>query len=195
MNTPNPTGSTKGPLDNDNIFLNPPKEDAITASERKRKELEADCAKMRDNTVERKAGPPDRFELATSARNLWRFILPEGDTLEDALETDYWVHILPRLNVLDQIEVNPDDGSFYAVLQVRSLAFGQAATAVINFVNFDEAQISPAPSIASEYLIEFKGPYEKWVVKSSNGETLVSKLDTRPAAAGWLSDHLKAQRS
>ena len=187
MNTPDP-------LQNNDPFMNPPVEDAITASERKRKELEDDCAKMRDNTVERKEGPAERFELATSARNLWRFILPEGDTLADALETDYWVHILPRLNVLDQIEINPDDGSFYAVLQVRSLSFGQVATAVISFSDFDEVAISPVRSEASEYLIEFKGPFDKWVVISPTGELLAEKLDTRPAAAGWLSDHLKAQR-
>ncbi len=173
-----------------------PEEDAISASERKRKELEADCAKMRDVSVERKAAPPARFELAQHCRNVHRFILPEGDTLEDALETDYWVHILPRIAHLDKIEINPDDGSFYAELQVRSIAFGQVVTAVIGEVTrFDDVQAPNAHARASEFDIKFRGPHEKWGVFSANDEVLITQLDTEGVAQNWLNDHLKAQRA
>ncbi len=171
------------------------KEDAITASDRKRQELEADCAKMRDVSVERKAAPPARLELAQHCRKVYRFILPEGDTLEDALETDYWVHNLSRLALLDKIEINPDDGSFYAELQVRSIAFGQVVTAVIHLTDFDDVKAPNAHAIASEFTVKFRGPYDKWGVLSAKGEVLVTELDTEGVANNWLNDYLKAQRA
>ncbi len=185
MNTPDP-------LQQNDPFMEAPKVDALTDSENKQKELQKECAAMRDDSVERKKAPIGRFELAQHRRNVWRFVLPEGDTLDDALETDYWIHVSQRLTSLDTIEIVPDDGSFYAELLVRSLAFGQVSTGVIRLVKFNEVGES-FQAIESQYTVKFKGPHEKWVVLSANGEVLVTKLDNEGVAHRWLNNYVKKQ--
>lgn len=162
--------------------------DAVQVSYDKGKELEDQVAAMRDGSKQRKAGPGERFSTAQHARNIHRFILPKGDTLDDALETDYWVHVAMKIGALDRIEINPDDGSFYAELLVRSNQFGMVVTAVIAHVKFDESVAERQPS--SAFTIEDKGPHLKWCVKEHD-KVLISQLQTQEVAASWLRDYRK----
>ncbi len=163
-------------------------QDAVRVSADKGKELEEACAAMRDGSVERKAAPVERFEAAQHARNIHRFILPAGHTIEDALETDYWVHVAAKLGPLDRIEINPDDGTWYAELQVRSKQFGMVVTGVVNYVEWDESVAARQPT--SDFEVEFQGPHLKWCVKQFN-EVLISQLLTPEAAETWLKDYRK----
>ncbi len=117
--------------------------------------------------------------------------MPREDALADLLETDYWGHVQAKFNINDRIEVNPDDGSFYAELLVRSTTFGYVVTAVINFVEFD-GPVNKLP-VPEEYEISFDGPYEKWQVKRLD-QVLVSQMTTRPDAETWLKNHLRDLR-
>ncbi len=158
----------------------------------KAKDMEDAYDAMRDESVERKKAPGDRFELAQHARNVHRYILPREDTLEDALETDYWTHIAMKLTVLDRIEINPDDGSFYAELLVRSLQFGMVVTTVLNHVEFDNTVVQRQPE--SDYRVKWNGPHDKWCV-FQHDEKLTDKIETQSAAVIWLKDHQRAQRA
>ncbi|KKK79876.1 hypothetical protein LCGC14_2829130, partial [marine sediment metagenome] len=103
----------------------------------------------------------------------------------------YWGHVQAKFNINDRIEVNPDDGSFYAELMVRSTTFGYVVTAVINFVEFD-GPVSKL-EVPEEYLIGFDGPYEKWQVKRFD-QVLISQLETKNLAETWLKNHLRDLR-
>ena len=163
-------------------------QDAVRVSHDKGKELEESVASMRDGSEQRKAGPAERFSSASHARKAHRFILPKGDTLKDALETDYWVHVASQLGPLDHIEINPDDDSFYAELLVRSNQFGMVVTAVIAHVKFGKSAASRQP--VSAFKIEDKGPHLKWCV-TEHDKVLMSKLQTQEVAATWLRDYRK----
>ena len=154
-------------------------------------ELKAQFKAMRGDKAPRKKALQARFAAAQGQRNIHRYIMPREDALADLLETDYWGHVQARFNINDRIEVNPDDGSFYAELLVRSTTFGYVVTAVINFVEFD----GPVSKLTApeEYLISFDGPFEKWQVKRL-GQVLVSQLETRNLAETWLKNHLRDLR-
>ena len=166
-------------------------EEAVVTMDGSAKQLEDSCAEMRVDVVERKHAPAERFERAQHKRNVHQFVLPDGDTLKDAVEQDYWVHIAQKLTVLDRIEIVPDDGSFYAELMVRSLQFGMVVTGVINDVRFDEYS-EDRPEAQQNYRVEFKGPHEKYCVFQQD-QLLISKLETQGVADRWLANHRKAQ--
>ena len=155
-------------------------------------ELQDQFKAMKGNKAPRKKALQARFELAQGARNIHRYIMPREDVIEDLLETDYWSHVQAKFNINDRIEVNPDDGSFYAELMVRSTTFGYVVTAVINFVQFD----GPVSRLEApkEYAIDFDGPYEKWQVKRLD-QVLVSQLETKNVAETWLKNHLRDLRT
>ncbi len=154
-------------------------------------ELQAQFQAMKGDKAPRKKALQARFSPAQGARNIHRYIMPREDQLADLLENDYWGHVQARFNINDRIEVNPDDGSFYAELMVRSTTFGYVVTAVINFVEFD----GPVSSLTvpEEYLIKFDGPYLKWLVKRFD-KVMVEKLETKDLAQKWLKNHLRDLR-
>ncbi len=154
-------------------------------------ELQEQFKAMAGDKKPRKKALPPRFDRAQGARNIHRYIMPREDELADLLETDYWAHVKASFNVNDRIEVNPDDGSFYAELMVRSTSLGYVVTAIINFVEFD----GPASKLEApkEYLIGYDGPYLKWQVKRFN-QVLIEKLETRDLAETWLKNHLRDLR-
>ena len=192
MNEPQAKRPTVEDVIKDNPFLAKPA-DAVQSSNDLQKQLQDDCAAMRDDEDERLKAPHDRFELAAGARNIHRFVLPEGHKIEDMLETDYWTHVAVRLRALDHIEVNPDDGSFYAELIVRSTRFGMIETAVIRYVNFGYVNAADALP-QSAYKVEFKGPHEKWCVLEHD-QVLQSKFETEGSAIAWAQNYQRAQRS
>ena len=155
-------------------------------------ELQAQFKEMQGGKATRKKALQARFSPAQGARNIHRYIMPREDHFADLLETDYWGHVQARFNINDHIEVNPDDGSFYAELIVRSTTFGYVVTAVINFVEFD-GPVSNL-TVPEEYLISFDGPYEKWQVKRFD-QVLVSQLETKDLAQTWLKNHLRDLRA
>ena len=154
-------------------------------------ELQEQFKAMKGDKEPRKKALQARFAPAQGARNIHRYIMPREDHFADLLETDYWGHVQARFNINDRIEVNPDDGSYYAELMVRSRTLGYVVTAVINFVEFD-GPVSKL-TVPEEYLIKFDGPYEKWQV-TRFGQVLVSQMTTRPDAETWLKNHLRDLR-
>ncbi len=178
--------------------MNQPQEKVAESIESKAKpvtgtaeELQAQFKNMRGDKAPRKKALQARFAAAQGARNIHRYIMPREDQLADLLETDYWGHVQARFNVNDRIEVNPDDGSFYAELMVRSTTFGYVVTAVINFVEFD-GPVNKL-TVPEEYLIKFDGPYLKWQVKRFD-QVMVEKLETKDLAQTWLKNHLRDLR-
>ncbi len=178
--------------------MNQPQETVSESIETKTKaapgtaeELQEQFKAMKGNKEPRKKALQARFAPAQGARNIHRYIMPREDTMEDLLETDYWGHVQASFHINDRIEVNPDDGSFYAELLVRSTTFGYVVTGVLNFVQFDEP-VSKL-EVPEEYLIGFDGPYEKWQVKRFD-QVLISQLETKNLAETWLKNHLRDLR-
>ncbi len=177
----------------DNPYLPATPVDAVSESHRKQKELQNDFAAMKDEEEERLKAPHDRFEMAAAARNVHRFVLPADHKIEDMLETDYWTHVAAKLRALDHIEVNPDDGSFYAELLVRSTRFGMIETAVIRYVEFEGGNAADALP-QSAYKVEFKGPHDKWCVLEHD-QVLQKKFETEGSAIAWAQNYQRVQRA
>ena len=163
----------------------------VTASEAvsKAEQLKNDMQKLRSVDAQPKRIEPVRFELAEFGRSVYRAVTPLGDTIEDILQPDYWSHVWKRLRPLHRIEINPDDGSFYAELIVRSVQRNHVVVAAINFVELGEK--IELPPEASAYRVEHAGPPEKFRVMRGQ-DVLRSKIETYEGAVNWLKAHLKS---
>jgi hypothetical protein len=124
-----------------------------------------------------------RFEEAAGTYNTWRAV-PEVP-FEHLLERSYWVHNARKVRPFDRIVVDADDGSYTAILIVRSKDHLGVDVAVL--FHMDLGAIDTKLT-ASEFTTAFKGPVNKWCVVHADDEKKILKkgLDTREAALGWL---------
>src|SRR4051812_41107858 len=70
---------------------------------------------------------PTRLKLAAERRSHYFEEIPAGHTLEQVMTYAYWVHVAPRLQINDMVEVVAMDGSYEATMRVLmlDLAAGQ----------------------------------------------------------------------
>lgn len=115
---------------------------------------------------------PARLEVAEQARRHYSAAVDKGVTLEDCLKPEFWQHVGDKLSPTDWIEVQPDDGSWYALLLVRSADRISARVAVINYVELssggDDSNIGSV-----DMKVVWSGRYTKWRIESGIGNDKV----------------------
>lgn len=130
--------------------------------------------------------PPSRMTVAEYERKIYRISVPDGVVLEDCLKPPFWAHTADNLRPLDQVEVHPDDGSWFATLLVRSAERMSAQVAVLSYIEFDA---SDDLSLAADLAVKWRGPHSKWaVIRVSDGEVLTDKFENQDIAATHMSN-------
>jgi hypothetical protein len=111
---------------------------------------------------------------AQQTRVVYTAQLPTGTSLEDALKPEFWINFAKRLRPCDQIELIPEDMSFFAtVLVVDADSFG-ANVKVIHSIDLD-ADVIAQQSQTSEYDVRWGGPHDKFRVVRKSDNAVISK--------------------
>lgn len=136
---------------------------------------------------------PIRMQLAEQMRNIYRLIVPNEAQLKDVLEPGFYVHLAKKLRPGDRIEIKPDDGSYFAEVEVQDVGGGYAKVALLREVKLETVTRSAA-SILPGHSTEWGGEHIKWrVIRESDRRVLKDQLPTQTDALNWLSNHAKAQ--
>jgi len=132
-----------------------------------------------------------RFKQAEYERTVYS-VVPEHETPFDAvIQPEYWAHVSARMRPGDRIEVQAEDGSYWAELLVRDAGRLFAKVAVLRKVELNEEDVTGDMPAATEFAIKWRGPHHKWCVL--RGVDLVkAECQTRGEASTWLADHMKA---
>ena len=114
-----------------------------------------------------------------------------GISLEDCLKPDYWTHVTKSLRVGHRIEILSADGSWWAMLIVRSVGRHDAVVQDLSYVELGEAV--EAATEQSPYEIKWRGPAKKFgVVRKSDGEVIHDEFTVKEDAIRWMKNHLKS---
>lgn len=133
---------------------------------------------------------PDRMQLAEFARAVYT-VVPEVDTPFDALlDPGYWAHVAAKLAPWARIEVQAEDGSYFAELLVQDAGRLFAKVAVLRHVELTAVEVTGMTSAAG-YAVKWRGPKLKWSVMRG-GDALKDELPSKDEANNWLTGHLKA---
>lgn len=134
---------------------------------------------------------PSRIELAEQLRTIWS-MSPEADTTFEAiLLPEYWAHVSAKFRPRDRIEVEPEDGTYYAELIVRDAGKLFAKVEVIRHVKLKEYNVRG--DLDMQFDIRHAGPNQKWrVVRVADKAVLSSGHETPDAARSWAMQHAKA---
>jgi len=137
--------------------------------------------------------PPD---LSQAEYNRNRFLArpPEGTTLADILNPDFWAHVARQFRQGDLIEVYPKDGTFYAelfVAECRKVGMINVLRLVkISYTPLTEEPQEKAKTESSNpYEIVYRGPDKKHTVTRRADKVIVSEGHaTKQDALAWLEE-------
>lgn len=115
-----------------------------------------------------------------------------GISLEQVLRPEFLAHVAAKLRPLDEIIVNPKDGAYYALLQVRSASRIEAVCEVIL-----EKSFAPLARVAQseekQFITRYCSPAVQWQVLRASDKLVVSEnFPDEASAARWLDGHLKS---
>lgn len=133
---------------------------------------------------------PTRFQNADHYCTAYAVVLPADQSLDDALNPEFWAHVASKLRQHDTIRIIPEDGSYFAELLVINADRAYAKVKLLRHIPLDEPA---ADSVAAliDLFVKWDGPHNKFaVVRKSDGEKLKVGFVEKVEAQRWLDDHL-----
>lgn len=146
--------------------------------------------------VPRKPALPEARMLgADFARQAWSVDLPEGITLEQAMDPTYWAHVARKLRPGARLEVLSEDGKVDADLRVTAVRGMNVYTRVLRHGYVDETKPGSEPAKVETKpgddlpRVAWGGPNHKWRVLGIDGQVVAHGYATEEAAAEKLRDY------
>lgn len=133
----------------------------------------------------------NRFKLAEYVRQVWH-ITPRPEDGPDCLSDPGWyAHVSRQMKRGDKIEVEAEDGSWYAEGKVMDTgSFGAKVALTLGPVKLTNDAVIEAPD---EFEVKWAGPHAKYrVVRRTDNKVLKDQCQTQEEAATWIKSHRKA---
>jgi hypothetical protein len=136
---------------------------------------------------------PARFKGAEFARSCYQAVPEHGVTIEDLLGNSYWAHTAPQMKPGDLIEVDAEDGSYWALLKVRNAGSNWAKVSLLIHQPLGEVVEIEAASWAEQFRIRHLVGPQKWrVERKTDGEVIRHGFQTREEAEKYAKSHMQA---
>lgn len=136
--------------------------------------------------------PPD---LSQAEYNRNRFLArpPEGTTLADILNPDFWAHVARQFRQGDLLEVYPKDGAFYAelfVAECRKVGMINVLRLVkVSYTPLTEEPQGKTKDESGTYSVVWRGTEKKHTVTRKLDNAIVSEGHaTKQDAQRWIEE-------
>lgn len=131
---------------------------------------------------------PHLLKEAETRHSTYEIVLEEGTSLEDALKSEFWVHVARRLRVRDQIQLHAFDGTWYAELLVRGATPLSTTVGLIRKIEFEPKSDRGAAEreTVPGFTIKARGAAKWCAIRDADKEIMVSGLGTYDDVVRWL---------
>lgn len=145
--------------------------------------------------------PEGALRPANAVSGSWVVVLPEGYTVEDALQPAFWANVARLLERRFHyfIDILNDEHSLYARLYVRAVQENQLIVSQIGKTQtfgpdtetFGPSPINKGGALAAKWNVGKRG-YD--VVRVADGQIVQdgSKFGVKEQALAWIDNHMKA---
>lgn len=132
----------------------------------------------------------NRIQPVEFMRTIW-YVTPENGTpLEAVLDPKYWAHVSWQFKPRDRIEVDADDGSYFAELMVIDAGRLFAKVELLRKHEFTSTEVEGEMSL---YEVKWAGRHAKWrVLRKADRVVLKDGFEDRQAADLWAASHSRA---
>lgn len=108
-----------------------------------------------------------------------------GTKQADVLKPEFWAHVAERLRPCDQVELIPEDMSFYMRVIVTSTENQAANVALLEFVELQAETIVAQDN--DEYIVAWGGVSDRYrVIRKSDGAVLSRGNQTKQLAIKYI---------
>lgn len=134
-----------------------------------------------------------RMKLAEHARQAHVVTIPQGVSLETALEPAFWSHVAQQVRPRDRIELWAEDRAWFADAVVVSASRLAVTLMVLAKVSLDAAPPALPASVAnSNFHIDYGGGVDLWrVIRNADSMVMASGM-SQAEAERWMADHVAA---
>ena len=154
---------------------------------------------MTDNTAKKieieKLKPlhPNAMLQAEYAYTTYHIVPPTGTTIKDMEDPAFWCHVAQKLAPGHRIEVDAEDGSFYAKFKVVYTERMAAHVVLLHHTIIDKDILPDVETERKKYNVRFNGPVAKWgIIRHSDKVLLEGSFETKDEANTWLDEYIKA---
>lgn len=133
---------------------------------------------------------PAEIALAESKRNIWSCIVPSNVTIEALQSPDFWPLVANNFNRRDLIEVQPEDGRWWAQFLVRDTGLNYAVVHLLHKINLLPLHVQTVDALPSGHTCEFLGPERQWGILRGS-EVLRAEFPTKGEACQWIIEALR----
>lgn len=136
---------------------------------------------------------PGRMILAEQVRSVYSVTVGSGVLIEDLLVPSFWSLYAAQLQPRDRLEIEPEDGMWYAEYRVRDCARTWAKVEQLSFKSFEqvEANIAGLAEALAAYKVIHRGPHKWSVVRVSDNAVMHEGVQIKDDAEGWLRTHVR----
>jgi hypothetical protein len=133
---------------------------------------------------------PHRMQPAESKRTVWHVTTEAETPLDAVLDPKYWAGCASKMRSRDRIEVEAEEGTYFAELMVLDVGRASAQVVLMRKVEFKANTVSGAD--LGDFEVTWRGVDKKWcVVRKSDKRVQRDGLETKQQAVNWATEHLK----
>jgi hypothetical protein len=115
----------------------------------------------------------DRMKLAEFQRSVWHVTAAAGTTLDDVCQPAWYANLAHKLRPSDRVEIEAEDGSFFAEMIVRQSSRAAAVVQELRSVTFGEG-VPDGETALDDYTVGYAGPHHKWRVVRTADRAVIS---------------------
>lgn len=131
----------------------------------------------------------NRFQSAEFTRHIWVVTPEHGTAFEDVLKPEYWSHVSAKMRPTDRIEVNAEDGSYFAELIIIAAGRQWAKVSVLRKVDLERATEGNGDA---QFEVKWGGPHHKYrVIRLSDGHVIKDSFPDKEEANKYIAQHIK----
>lgn len=130
---------------------------------------------------------------AEYAITTWYVAVPPSVDLDEALQPAFWAHCARQMKPNQRVIVDSEDGTWTALLFVRTVERAAARVAVLSYVDFNEAKSGPALDAATseEYEMKWLSPGAKYQIIRKSDRQEMGRGFEKDDAILWIRERQK----
>jgi len=127
--------------------------------------------------------PEARMQLAEYKRNAFVVVVDETVSMEMLLEPEFWAHVSSKMKAFDRVEVQSEEGLFWAELLVVRAGSTWAKMMVLKHVPLEASPVKEEDELPEGLEVKFRGPQLRWsVIRSADKKVIKEQIPTKGEA-------------
>ena len=144
--------------------------------------------KTTEKAQEARVLSPNRMKELSYQNTMYSVVVEQGTAPKDLESPDFWAHVAALFRPYDELNVVPDDETWFAKAVVVQCGRNHAMVKVWHVIDLSQGGSAPLAAF-EKYEIKWRGPKLKWsVVRKKDGAILLEE-QTKDSAVVWLRNY------